>query len=132
MSDTFVPAIPSRATGELKPLEPMFDEPLPKRSRKPAKRKPVKKAKRSREGTPATKSWRKRHSVKLPSRKAAVTKNPNRPLERKNQLNAVLAYAASGVPSAEIHTFAAIAATLDKMTKPARQRVLSALSVVYA
>jgi hypothetical protein len=113
------PAIPSRATGELKPLEPLPEIPrrapqlrLPKPRVKP--RKKVKKMARK----PTT------------ARRSAAPKNPNRPLELKNQIHALLDVVKHLEPT-DLKVFASTMETLRALSKPARARVLGALNKVY-
>lgn len=62
---------------------------------------------------------------------SAPRKNPNRPLELKNQLNAVISVAGS-LSSSDLKLFAALAGELMSHSKASRKAVLAALSSVYA
>jgi hypothetical protein len=78
---------------------------------------------------------RKRAARKVKARKAKkrveAPKSPNRPLENKNKLHAVLALTAH-LRRAEMVTFAAVVETMEGMSRGARRRVLEALGRVYA
>jgi hypothetical protein len=72
---------------------------------------------------------KRKRKVKLPSRKARI--NPNRPLELKNQLHAVIG-AMVALEGGERASFASVLKLLEGHSKVGRKRVLDALAQVYA
>lgn len=146
---TMTPALPSRATGETKPLTPLPDEvdramslptrpaPVPETPRR-ARRKTTRTA---RERLPAREIKRinrnRRKNLKKsrkPTRRAAApapAKSPNRPLEAKNRLHRVMAAVAS-MAKPETQAFLAMMQHLEDMSRSQRQRVITALQTVYS
>lgn len=125
---TMTPALPSRATGETKPLAPLpATEPARKASARKPRRLPAKEIKRI--------NTNRRKNLKKSKVKKAVKpvapRNPNRPLEAKNRLHATLA-AVAALSKQEGTAFAAMMSHLEDMAGPARRRVIEALGKVYA
>ena len=143
------PVLPSRATGApsgrdpILGLEPML--PPVDRSRKPRKKKSqalppleiervlgdnkrnMKKAattKRRRTG------WARKSAIAAVDRNIKTTKNPNRPLELKNQMLALLDVVKS-LGKDELAAFADTTTIMRDMSKTGRKRVLDALANVY-
>jgi hypothetical protein len=71
-------------------------------------------------------------SVRPPAgrRKPGNPKNPNRPLELKNRLDAVLTIFTE-LPKEEQRPFGEVMKSLDGLSRPGRKRVLDALAKVY-
>jgi hypothetical protein len=132
------PALPSRATGEAKPLTPLptagvDPATLPKVKKK--RRGPYKVApglKRKRRKKVMKKNYPKRLTRgkgKLPP--ATMSIPPNRPLEAKNWLHALLLVVGT-MSKAEVQAFTGAMTMLEDMAGPARKRVIEALGKVYA
>lgn len=122
------PAIPSRATGELKPLPLPEMPPLDThRGRRKAKRAAPKR-KKAKKPTfrQVTRQIAKRHPTKHP----VLPKSPNRPLEAKKQLDAVLTVL-DDLAKPELMVFTVTLKQLKGLSKPGRARVLHALQQVY-
>lgn len=124
------PAIPSRATGEDKPLAPAgagLEEAL-RLQQAAQKGKPVPK-----KDAPTRKQKRAVRKLKRGLGKKAVkqaVKNPNRPLELKSQMHALLeGFRQLKGPEHEAFTNAVRA--MQDLTKPGRKHVLEALARVY-
>ena len=141
MADAFSaprPAMPSRATvtlaeelvgGHLIKPEPMFEAPTEKPKQR-RKRKPgalsvaeIKKIKAKR-----ARVLRAKAAPKQASR--VQVKNPNRPLELKSQLEAVLMLT-TVLKKPELEAFATIAGTMQKLSRGGRKNVIGALERVY-
>jgi hypothetical protein len=148
---TIQPAIPSRAAHHQTPEalmanRPAFlDQPSPG-TEKPKRKRRQSPPKHSRQKIAPTKIKRiranRRKNVKK-VKKAKRTpqplsktinqgrpKNPNRPLELKNQLHTVLMLVA-GLPKNEVSTFTAAMGQLGNLSRSGRKRVLDALRQVY-
>lgn len=126
------PVLPSRATGEAKPLTPLPQAEEPRRRKPraaPKKAAPKRKAvaKPRSKTVPMTK---KRVRAINRAAKAATPKNPNRPLEAKFRLHQVLD-AVTKLSKPESSAFAAMMAQLENLAGPARKRVIGALAQVY-
>lgn len=126
------PALPSRATGEEKPLTPLPEtEEAPRRRRqKRTERLPAPEIKRINQNR---KKNMRNNAKRVPRSKTVLKeKAPNRPLELKNRLHTVLAAVKSMTHAEEITAFAELMAHLEGMSAPARRRVIAALEQVYA
>lgn len=116
------PAPPNASGGFAPAITQATTTTAPKRAKKRAKKRKVK--------TAPVKAKRKvvrRERVLVPS----TPKNPNRPLEAKNQLQAVLA-ALPLLKKPEQSIFTDMVATLGNLTRSGRQRILAGLSAVYS
>ncbi len=127
---SMTPALPSRATGEAKPLTPLPQAVRPPRKRAEPK-KPPKRVANPRRAKPAPKPKRNSPVKKRARRAPAAPKNRNRPLEAKNRLHAVMTVVA-GMSKMEVTTFMGAMSMLEDMSGPARRKVIEALGSVYA
>lgn len=133
------PVLPSRATGEAKPLTPLPQAADPEPAQ-PRKRQTPPKHSRGKRPPAKTviKATRKprRKTVAKKARKTATKREApaasrNRPLEAKNRLHAVMT-AVAGMSKGETTAFMGAMSMLEDMPRGARQRVIGALSQVYA
>jgi hypothetical protein len=121
----FTPALPSRATGEAKPLTPLPQTAAaPKKARKRAVKKAPPKPRRKKRVAMTKKP------LKAFNQATKVPKSPNRPLEAKNRLHSVIKVVA-GMSNSETAAFLAAMSLLEDMSGPARRKVIAALSQVY-
>lgn len=112
-------AIPSRQGTAPLPA-PMFDEPV-KRLAKLQRKHPL-----SKKRTARAKLTRVARKARTPK----PAKNPNRPLELKNQLSAVLRLT-STLTKAELAWFTVGLDMASKLSRSSRKRVLAAFAQVY-
>jgi len=138
--------LPSSDALQQQPPPPMFEDPPqpPARKPRPPRKKPAKRAARiirvvgatkDRNTKPKGKTVAKKRSAKRKTTAAApatpaVAKNPNRPLENKNKLHAVLALS-SQLRKPELTKFVELMDALEKLNRGSRKRILSALLQVY-
>lgn len=111
------PALPSRATGESKPLTPAPGAQLPKRE--------IERLKRRRK-----RSLKRVNTVRRAVRTAVPTKSANRPLEMKNRLTAVLGIVGA-MSKQEGSVFIRMMQNLEGESRTARKNILAALLRVY-
>jgi hypothetical protein len=132
------PALPSRATGEAKPLTPLptagVDPATLPKARKATVARGRKKSRATRLSAREIKRINKnrRKNLKKAKRvKAPVApKNPNRPLEAKNRLHAVMETVA-GMAKPEVIALMNTMRFVESLAAPARKRVIEALGKVY-
>jgi hypothetical protein len=130
------PALPSRATGEAKPLTPLPTagiDPATLPKAKKRRRGPYKKAGalHAREIKRINKNRRKNLKKKKRVVAPPAAKNPNRPLEAKNRLYAVMEVV-TGMGKHEAAVLMNTMKFMESMAGPARKRVIEALGKVYA
>jgi hypothetical protein len=132
------PVLPSRAGLEPPNVPAFLDQPSPGTEPKPRRRRlpllPPDEIERI--NTNRKENMKKRKAKKyVPlaervSHKPARAKNPNRPLELKNRMLALVG-AVGSLEAADLKSFTEAVVLLNDLPKPGRQRVLDALAKVY-
>src|ERR1700722_13798352 len=136
---TMTPALPSRATGEAKPLTPLptagVDHATLPKARKASVAIGRKKSRPARLPAREIKRINKNRRKNLKKKKRVVVppapKNPNRPLEAKNRLRSVMRLVAD-ISKPEMQAFMGAMSVLEDLSRGARLKVIGSLGQAYS